>query len=158
MRVSLALACVLAATTALGQAVSPREAAVSNATQAISMMAASTNPASLRAARASLNASALTLAVMDARRNGQPTVGVVVPAYKAVIDAENTGSNFVASVAALGIAIPFDWGARAILASDVANRVLSDPEYALSPEDMARIEMYLGVEGFNAFRKRYNEL
>jgi hypothetical protein len=126
-----------------------KEILVSDASSCIVMMAGSKNQTELRGHRASLNKCVLAIAVIDAKRRGQKTVGVILPKYKSVIDAENYGTNFVESLRALGITWPKGLpryatereNASAIIQS-VSSGLRTSP---LTDMEKARLEMYMGV-------------
>lgn len=121
-------------------------------------MAWAESQASFRTRRTALNGLLLALAVREARQNGQPTVGVVIPKYKAVVDAENSGVNFVESLLELGVSFPLDWEAEKTVVEGNIAALYSGESMAPSGNELARIELYKGVVGLNEFVRRYNEL
>jgi len=111
-----------------------------------------------RSRRTMFNKIVFSMAVKDARQNGQPTVGVVIPKYKAVIDGENTGTNFIEAISALGIAFPLNWNDEKTVIQSVIEEIYNGNIFAPTDTEIARIEFYKGVLGLNEFVRRYNEL
>lgn len=119
-------------------------------------MAWAESPAVLRSRRVLLNKLIFNLAVVDARRNGKPTVGVVIEKYQAVIAAENDGTNFVRALSELDVDFPFDWNGEVERVDTLIGEILSGAIVSPTAENLARIELYKGVAGFNEFVRRYN--
>ena len=78
--------------------------------------------------------------------------------YKAVVDAEDSGTNFVASLAVFNIACPIDWTAGNIAADAAIADLYAGARIFPTGEDLARIEFYKGVTGLNEFVREYNNL
>jgi hypothetical protein len=130
----------------------------SNAVQTIIDMQHAYNRYDLHALRSTLNMCVMKLAIIDARQNGQKTVGVVIPKYKAVVDAENSGTNLVESLAVLGIQWTGDWSTNRTYYAAIIEDVYAGVKPIPSEAEMTMIELYMGVEGYNAFVERYNNL
>jgi hypothetical protein len=116
------------------------------------------NLATLRSLRATFNDCLLSDLVAKNRKEGKKTVGVVIPEYKAVIDAQNSGSNLVASLQAVGLVVPVPWDAGIADANARIAKIMSGEQMQPTDKDTAMIEMYLGVEGLRKFVEAYNKL
>lgn len=119
-------------------------------------MAWAESPSILRSRRALLNKLIFNLAVVDARRTGKPTVGVVIEKYQNIIVAENDGTNFVKALSDLYIEFPFDWDMSVKEVDVLMEDILSGKIVSPTAEHLARIELYKGVAGFNSFVREYN--
>lgn len=119
-------------------------------------MAWAESPAVLRSRRSLLNKLIFNLAVADARKNGKPTVGVVIEKYQAVIAAANDGTNFVKALSDLDVDFPFDWDGSIAGVDTLIGEILSGVIVTPTTEHLARIELYKGIAGFNAFVRQYN--
>jgi hypothetical protein len=113
----------------------------------------------LRGVRNDMNANALlSYCTRWARKNGVKTVGVTIPQYQSIIDAQNTGVGLKAALEAVGLVYPAYWDAGIADAKARIAKILSGEQLAATVQDLARIEMFLGVEGLKKFVADYNNL
>lgn len=105
-----------------------------------------------------LNAVAFKQAVMIARNGGRPTVGVVIPEYKALLDAEKTGIGFTEALEGLGWGWPGDWDAGVAMADKIIADVYSGELIKPSNTHLAIICLYKGTDALKEFIDRYNKL
>lgn len=113
----------------------------------------------MRSTRDFMNAGPLLKYVTEwARSNSIKTVGVIIPEYRAIIEAQNTGTNLQASLEAVGLVYPSEWNDGISNAMSITNKILKGLQLTPTEKDLAVIEMYLGVDGLKNFNTKYNSL
>ena len=113
----------------------------------------------LRELRSSMNSTALLrYVIVRARAAGRPTVGVTLPEYQAIIDAQNTGVGMKAALEAVELVYPEYWDAGIADAKARIAKIKSGDQLTVTSKDIAVIEMFLGVDGLKKFTEDYNKL
>ena len=113
----------------------------------------------LRRLRSSMNSTALLKYVtLRARAAGRPTVGVTLPEYQAIIDAQNTGIGMKAALEAVELVYPEYWDAGIADAKARVAKIMSGEQLVATTKDIAVIETFLGVDGLKKFTEAYNKL
>jgi hypothetical protein len=113
----------------------------------------------LRKLRNKMNAGPLMqVCTQWARNNNVKTVGVTIPQYKAIIDAENNGVGLKAALEAVGLVYPEYWDAGMAKARKIIADVKDGTIVTPTPADLVTIEMFLGAETLKTFVAEYNNL